>query len=100
MSRNKQFYSEYVKHMMRFYSRSLDIQTFKSDVDKNNWFTCNITLAKYPAYKDVLLDVYSGYGLLDEEVSNAAIKYRIERKFIWDLMKRFERDLAQNRGLL
>lgn len=100
MSRNKPFYSEYVKHMMRFYSRSRDLKVFKSKVDELNWIISNDTLEQYPQYKDLLLDVYSGYGTHDEEVNKASIKYNIENKVIWDLMKRFERDLAQNRGLL
>ena len=100
MSRNKPFYSEYVKHMMRFYSRSLDMTTFKSKVDELNWLICHDTLEQYPKYKYILIDVYAGYGLLDEEVEKASIKYYVEKKVIWDVMKQFERDLALNRGLL
>lgn len=100
MSRNKLFYSDYVKHMMRFYSRSMDISVFKSSIDKFNWRICQSTLDKYPSHRDMLLDIYSGYGTLEEEVNKASLKYKVEKKRIWDLMKKFERDLAINRGLL
>lgn len=100
MSRNKPFYTDYVKHMMRFYSRSLDIEEFKSNADVTNWQICNATIIHYSQYKSLLLDIYSGYGTHDEEVSKASIKYNVDKKFIWDLMKRFEKDLAHNRGLI
>jgi len=94
------FYSDYVKHMIRFYSRSMDLKVFKSSVDRDNWNACHTTLIlKYNKHKDLLLDVYSGYDTLDEEVSKASIKYSIDKKNIWDLMKRFEKDLAIQRGL-
>lgn len=94
------FYTDYVKHIMRFYSRNIDLKVFKSSVDRDNWNACHTTLIlKYNQYKDLLLEVYSGYDILDEEVSKAAIKYSIEKKTIWDLLKRFEKDVAIQRGL-
>ena len=103
---NRPYYSEYVRHMMRFYARSLRDNPighphFKTEVDKNNWFACHSVVKHYSDIdKDILVSVYGGYDTLPDEVYNMAKKYRINQNIIWDLMKEFERRLAHRRGLI
>lgn len=99
---SRPFYSDYVKHSLRFYSRNCSEQpSFKTDADKNNWWACDIVLRHYSEeHRSMLLSVYSGYDTLPDEVYNASKKYNVNQTIIWDLMKKVEREIARERGLL
>ena len=98
---NKPFYSDYVRHMMRFYSRNKTISHFKTDVDKQNWIACNRAIQDYSDRdKDILISVYGGYDTLPDNVYEMATKYHINQNIIWDMMKEFERKLAKQRRLI
>lgn len=99
---SRPFYSDYVRHCLRFYSRNaITCPNFKTEVDKANWWCCHKALSKYPVKtKQILLSVYSGFDTLPDEVYNASKKWEIEQNEIWDLMKEVERAIAKRRGLL
>lgn len=98
---SRPYYSEYVKHALRFYSRNQDKPIFKSEADKNNWMSCDSVLKGYPLdAREILLTVYSGYDTLPDEVYNASKKWKIDQNWIWDMMKELERKIAKRRGLL
>jgi hypothetical protein len=99
---NRPFYSEYVRHCLRFYTRNLEKPPFfKSDADKDNWLSCAAVLKDY-ADKDreVLITVYSGYDTLADNVYEIAKKLGINQAIIWDMMKDVERKIAKRRGLM
>ena len=99
---SRPYYSDYIKHALRFYSRNCSSHpVFKSDVDKNNWLSCDSVLAHYPTHmREVLISVYSGFDTLPDEVYNASKKYNIDQNLLWDAMKELERKIAKRRGLL
>lgn len=98
---NRPFYSDYVRHMLRFYTRNLSITQFKSDVDNDNWYSCHEVLDQYSSRdKDILVYVYSSYDTLPDNVYNISIAHNIHQNTIWDMMKEFERKIALRRGLL
>ena len=98
---NRPFYSEYVRHALRFYTRNLSQSRFKSEVDKNNWFACaNILKGYSDRERDILVAVYSGYDTLADNVYETAKKLNINQAIIWDMMKEVERKIARKRGLL
>ncbi len=98
---NRPFYSEYVRHALRFYTRNLSLHNFKSEVDKYNWYACANTIKGYSDRdRDILVAVYSGYDTLADNVYETAKKYSMDQAIIWDLMKEFERKIARKRGLL
>lgn len=99
---SRPFYSEYVKHMLRFYARNSIAQPrFKTDVDKENWIACHKVIEHYSENdKNILLSVYSGFDTLPDEVYNASTKFNIEQNYIWDMMKEFERKVAKKRSLI
>lgn len=98
---NRPFYSEYVRHCLRFYTRNLEQPRFKSDADKNNWLSCASVLKDYGEKdREVLVAVYSGYDTLADNVYELAKKLGINQAIIWDLMKDVERKIAKRRGLL
>ena len=95
------FYSEYVRHMLRFYTRNLSCYHFKSNVDLTNWNVCHEVLEPYSNRdKDILIYVYSNFDTLPDNVYNISIAHNIHQNIVWDLMKEFELKIAKKRGLL
>lgn len=98
---SRPFYSEYVRHCMRFYARNLTNPTFKTHVDKMNWEACHAEImCLSDKTKDILVTVYGGFDTLPDEVYNASRKYSMNQNIIWDMMKDFERAVAKQRGLI
>lgn len=98
---NRPFYSDYVRHALRFYSRNLQVFSFKTMVDYENWIACdNIVRGYSDRDRDILVSVYGGFDTLPDNVYESAKKHRINQNIIWDMMKDVERKIAQKRGLL
>ena len=98
---NRPFYSEYVRHCLRFYTRNRTLPTFKSEADKDNWYACATVLKGCTDRdRDIIFEVYSGFDTLADNVYEVSKKYDIEQSVIWDLMKAIERKIARRRGLL
>lgn len=98
---NRPFYSEYVRHCLRFYSRNLDKTQFHSRVDQENWCACKNVLKDYSAReRDIIVLVYGSFDTLADNVYEVAKKYSINQAIIWDLMKDTERLIAKTRGLM
>lgn len=86
---------------MRFYSRNLSNPIFKKEVDKDNWTACNNAIASYSdREKDILTYIYGSYDTLADNVYTMAKKYSINQAILWDMMKDFERKIAEERELL
>lgn len=97
----KPFYTDYVRHALRFYSRNLSLPHFKKDVDSKNWWACHYTINKYSDRdRDILVYVYGSYDTLADNVYEMSKKYSINQNIIWDMMKEFEREIASERGLI
>lgn len=98
---NRPYYSDYVRHALRFYSRNLSQPRFRSEADKNNWFACQKALSGYSDRdKDILVAVYGGYDTLANNVHEVAKKHNLDQSIVWDMMKEFERKVAKRRGLM
>lgn len=98
---NRPFYSEYVRHALRFYTRNLKALSFNTKVDKENWMACHISFKGYSdRERDMLISVYGGYDTLADNVYETARKHDIDQSVIWDMMKEFERKIAKRRGLM
>ncbi len=98
---NKPFYTDYVRHAMRFYSRNLTNPLFKKKADIENWTACDEVLESYSNRdKDILAYVYGSYDTLADNVYAMSKKYSINQNIIWDMMKDFEYKIAIERGLV
>ena len=99
---NRPFYSEYVRHALRFYTRNrLPKPEFKSEADRNNWYACATVLKGCTDRdRDILIEVQSGFDTLSDNVYEVSKKYNIEQAVIWDMMKDIERKIAKRRGLM
>lgn len=97
---SKMFYTDYVRHAMRFYSRYLDIKNFKNDVDKSNWSACHNVIESYSdTDRDILIYVYGAFDTIGDNVYEMSKKFNIDQNTIWDMMENFERRVATERGL-
>ena len=95
------FYSEYVRHCMRFYSRNTEKPHFNTDVDKNNWYACHRAMERFSdEEKSIIISVYSQYDTIADNVYEVAKVLHLDQNVIWDLLKGFERIVAKKRGLL
>jgi hypothetical protein len=98
---NKPFYSDYVRHAMRFYSRNRKPSLFRTYADRLNWLACDRAIKPYSDRdKDILTSVYGGYDTLPDNVYEVATRYHINQNIIWDMMKKFEKEVAQMRDLI
>ena len=98
---NRPFYSEYVRHCMRYYSRNKNRPRFNTEVDKNNWYACHRAIEHYSDRdKDILTRVYGMYDTLADNVYEVAKLYSIDQNIIWDMLKDFEHSIAKKRGLI
>ena len=98
---NKPFYTDYVRHCMRFYARNTNKPRFNTEVDKNNWNACQKAIERYSEQdKDILIRVYGAYDTLADNVYETAEAYAINQNIIWDMMREFERTVARKRGLI
>lgn len=98
---NRPFYSEYVRHCMRFYARNTNKPRFNTEVDKNNWYACQKAMERYTDRdRDILTKVYALYDTIADNVYEVAVAYAIDQNDIWNLIKDLERSVARKRGLL
>ena len=98
MTKDKPYYTDYVRHAMRFYSRHLDRTQFKNNVDKSNWMAChNVIKAYTDRDKNILTYVYGSFDTLGDNVYAMSNKYQIHQNIIWDTMRDFERKVAIER---
>lgn len=98
---NRPFYSEYVRHCMRFYARNTIKPRFNTEVDKNNWYACQKAMDRYTDRdRDILIKVYALYDTIADNVYEVAVAYAIDQNDIWNLIKDLERSVARKRGLL
>ena len=97
---NRPYYTDYVRHAMRFYSRYLNESQFKTDADKSNWYACHNVFKTYSDRdKEILVYVYGAYDTISDNVYTIANKLQINQNIIWDMMREFERKVAIERGL-
>lgn len=98
---NRPYYSEYIRHCLRFYCRNTTKPDFKNEVDKCNWLSCHSIISKCnETDRQYLIEVYCSFDTLADSVYETAKKYSINQNIIWDLIKDIERRIAKRRGLL
>jgi hypothetical protein len=98
---NRLFYTDYVRHCLRFYARNVNKPRFNTEVDENNWYACHKAIEPYSDRdKDIFLRVYGLRDTLEDNVYETSKIYLIDQNIIWKLMRELERNIAKKRGLL
>lgn len=94
------FYTQYVQHCMRFYTRHPHPK-FRSDADKQNWNACNSALKGFsPSEVDILMTVYREGDTVPDNIYKVSVDRNIKQDNIWKLVNELERKVAKRRGLL
>ena len=99
----KKYYSDYVRHALRFYVRNQNPLCLygKSDATEEDWIACNVVFNELlPDSKEMLIAVYQPSDIMADNVYNAAKKFNVPQDNIWSLMAVVEKRIAQERGLL
>ena len=94
------FYSEYVRHCMRFYTRHPHPK-FLSDADKQNWNACDSVLKGFsPSEVDILMTVYREGDTIPDSIYKVSVDRNIKQDNIWKLVNELERKVAERRNLI
>lgn len=97
----KCFYTEYVNHCLRFYSRHPNLTCYRSEVDKKNWLACDRALNSFEEKdKVMLIAIYNEGDSVMDNVNKTAKKLNINRNVIWKSINDLERKVAKYAGLI
>lgn len=94
------FYSEYVRHCLRFYARHPN-PTFSNETDKENWLVCDKVLKSLSDgdRKDIL-SIYRDGDTVPDNIYNLSKKKGIKQDSLWKLINDIERKVAKGRRLI
>lgn len=97
----KTFYSQYVNHCLRFYTRYPKPKLFRSDADMLNWTACKNALEEFPEQdREMLLTIYRGGDTIADNVYQMSEDKGVAQDYIWKLINNLEYRIAKIRGLL
>lgn len=100
------YYSEYVRHCLRYYIKTLDDGNgghpiFTSDADRENWSACYHVLKNYTQKDmDIIAEIYRPGDTIADKIYLLAKNRRVSPDSIWSLINALERKIAKKRGLL
>lgn len=102
----KPYYSEYVRHCLRYYIKTLDDGNgghpiFKNEVDKANWSVCDGVLKNYSEDAlDMVAYIYRPGDTIPDKIYELAKSKGVHQDTIWSLVNNLERKIAKRRGLI
>lgn len=100
----KQYYTEYVRHCLRFYVMTLDVGTapkFKTAADKNNWMCCHEVVSRLDQDDlEIVRELYSPGDTIPDKIYRIATTKRMSQSYMWSLIDDLECRIAQKRGLV
>lgn len=97
---SRTYYSEYVNHCLRFYTRH-GRPKFHSETDKHNWAACDNALKSFSDNdRAMLLYIYREGDTVPDNIYQLAKTKGISQDSIWKLVNELERKVAKRRGLL
>ena len=100
------YYSEYVRHCLRYYIKTLDEgrgghPVFKSDADRENWSACYQVLKDYSQNNiEIIAEIYRPSYTIADKIYMLSNTKRVPQDTIWSLINTTERKIAKKRGLL
>lgn len=96
----KNYYSDYVGHMMRQYLKLRDESVLETAVLSNNVETCRKVVDNLPeAEKTIILQVYAD-KILTNSINIVSEQNGLRAQNVWMIVKNFEREVAKERGLI
>ncbi len=96
----KTYYSEYINHCLRLYTRH-HISTITDEVSKLNWIACDKVFKPLNDNdKKLVKEVFSKNDTLMDNVYEVAKQNNIDQNRIWKILSDLQRKIAKERGLL
>ena len=102
----KPYYSEYIRHCLRYYVKTLDEgkgghPIFNSDADRENWIACHVVLKNYSLENmDVISEIYRRGDTIPDKIYMLSEMKKIPQDKLWSLINVTERKIAKKRGLI
>lgn len=102
----KPYYSEFVRHCLRYYIKTLDEgrgghPVFKSEIDKANWSACYNVLKDYTQVNmEIISEIYRPGDTIADKIYMLSNTKRVSQDIIWNLINNTERRIAKKRGLI
>ena len=102
----KPYYSEYVRHCLRYYIKTWDeapgcSPSFKTVADRDNWSACHQVLKDYSrSDMDIIAEIYRPGDTIADKIYVMSQRMRVHQDKIWGLVNTTERKIAKKRGLL
>lgn len=102
----KPFYSEFVRHCLRYYVKTLDEgrgghPIFNSDADRENWSACYNVLKDYTPEKiEIISEIYRAGDTIPDKIYLLAKNKGVSQDRFWSLINTTERKIAKKRGLV
>ena len=102
----KPHYSEFVRHCLRYYIKTLDEgkggqPIFKSDVERANWAACHRVLNGFSENDlDMICHLYRPGDTIADKIYELSKSKRVPQDTIWSLINSVERQIAKRRGLI
>lgn len=102
----KPYYSEFVRHCLRHYIKTLDDghgghPIFQNEAEKANWLACHRVLKNYSTYDlDVINQIYRPGDTISDKIYLLAKTKRVSQGAFWNLIGDTEKAIAKERGLI
>lgn len=98
----KPFYAEYANHAFRYYARHNDAKPSREQASNHAmWEACDKVMWKSPAKDNaIILAVYRSKCTIGEAVTCIARELSIPENKVWQLVNRYSKAFARERGLI
>ena len=102
----KPHYSEFVRHCLRFYIKTLDEgkgghPIFRSEAERDNWSACYQVLKDFPNRDlEIISYLYRPGDTIADKIYELSKSRGVSQNGIWSLINDVERQVAKKRGLI
>ena len=102
----KPYYSEFVRHCLRYYIKTIDegkggCPVFRNEAERENWRACNNVLKHYtPENQDAISEIYRQGDTIPDKIYQLAKIKGTSQDHFWSLINITERKIAKERGLI
>lgn len=96
----KAYYTDYVRHCLRFYSRYPQLSEFENEIDELNWKAVERVVSRLEVgQREMIIAIYTGRDTFADEIYNAAQLFGVEQNELWVLTRKVEQQIANERSL-
>jgi hypothetical protein len=102
----KPYYSEFVRHCLRYYAKTLDEgrgghPSFRNEAERDNWSACYHALKNLSERDmDMVLTLYRPGDTIADKIYELSKNTGVSQDTLWSLVNRVEREVAKKRGLI